>query len=337
MADNYFCLDIGEKNTKIVDARKIGDMLEINSIDKAETNQYYYTTEEEKNVQEQANLINKLVTNLKIIKKNVNVIIPDSLTYSQILMMPNLNEKELISAIKYQADQFIPMPIEEINIDIEVIEEYKSEKKILILIVAAPKKLIEKIQTTVELAGLIPLSVETELSANSRFVMDFANNFPSMTKENFLLLNLDLKTTNLSFFEQGKTILRESHNFSLGYQLFLKEIQVNTNVSVNQAGEILKSYTPDHPSSYPVETILSPLLKELVSEIKRFTNNHKLDNLYFINNIVNVPSLAALVSKELSIPATIYNPLSFIKKTPMFTGAGQELPLFISTFGGNLR
>ena len=65
------------------------------------------------------------------------------------------------------------MPIEETNIDIEVIEENQKEKKVLLLIVAAPKKVIERIQTTAELAGLNPESIENELSSNSRFINEF--------------------------------------------------------------------------------------------------------------------------------------------------------------------
>ena len=176
MADNFFSLDIDEKFTKLAEAKKSGDVLEVTALGKTETSEFFYTGNLEKNIEAEVTQIKKLLETLNITKKNVNLIIPDALTYSQIVSMPLLNEKELISAIKYQADQFIPMPIEETNIDIEVIDEDQQEKKVLLLIVAAPKKVIEKIQTTVELAGLNPESVENELSSNSRFLASFYRN-----------------------------------------------------------------------------------------------------------------------------------------------------------------
>ena len=146
MADNFFTLDIDEKFTKIVEAKKNGNVLDVTALGITETSNSFYTGNLEKNIEDEVTQIRKLIGSLKISKKNVSLIIPDALTYSQILTMPLLNEKELISAIKYQADQFIPMPIEETNIDIEVIEEItgenKKEKKVLLLIVAAPKKVI---------------------------------------------------------------------------------------------------------------------------------------------------------------------------------------------------
>jgi len=338
MADNYFCLDISEKYIKIADAKKSGDTLEINSIGKIDSKNSFFSTDTEKSISEQASAINQLVNSLKIVKKNVNVIIPDSFTYNQILTMPYLNEKELISAIKYQADQFIPMPIEETNIDLEIIQEFKEEKKILILIVAAEKKLIEKIQTTVELAGLIPESVENELSTNARFFQEIDKKITTFQiKQNFLLVNFGLNSTNVSYFDGEKLILNESHNFSLGYQLFLKEIKVNTDIDEKKAADILQNFSPDHQSSYPIETIIAPLLREFVLEIKRFIGSKKLTGIYFINQVAYFPAFTNLIQKNLSVPVTIFNPYPFIKKSPVIETIKNALPLYISTLGGSLR
>ena len=337
MADNFFCLDIGEKYTKVADAKKAGDVVEVAAIGKVETGEFFYTTESEKDLENQANLIGKLITGVKIGKKNVNVVIPDSLTYNQILTMPYLNEKELISAIKYQADQFIPMPIEETNIDLEIIEEHKEEKKIMVLIVAAPKKLVEKIQTVVEMSGLIPESIETELSANSRFLANFYQKSTPKTPLNFLLANFASNSTNLSYFENTPPVIRESRNLLLGYQLFLKEIQVNTDTDAKKAAEILKTFSPDHPVSYPVETIIAPLIREFTLEVKKFIATRRPSALYIINNIAYFPALTALFEKQLSLPTSVFSPLTFVKKTPLVDSFGSELSLFVSTLGGNLR
>ncbi|MCL4364175.1 pilus assembly protein PilM [Patescibacteria group bacterium] len=337
MADNFFCLDIAERHIKVADAKKTNNTLEVSTLGKIDAKEDFFSSELEKTVNDQANLINRLVGNLKISKKNVSIVIPDSLTYNQILIMPYLNEKELISAIKYQADQFIPMPIEETNIDLEIIEEYKEEKKILILIVAAPKKLIEKVQTTVELAGLIPESIENELSANSRFISEFYSKIFTPGKQNFLLVNVGPNSSTISFFEQEKPVLKESHNFSFGYELFLKEISINTDSDRLKSFEILKSYSPGQRSSYPIETIVAPLIREFITEIKRFIGTKRVSNVYFINYSAYFPGLISLIQKDLSLPASYINPLALTKKTANLQNYSLELPLYISTFGGNLR
>ncbi len=334
MADNLFCLDIGEKYTKVVDSRKKDDLIEVSAIGKVETVPTFYTSDVEKVTDDQSNAISQLVSSIKVSKKNVNVVIPGSFTYSQILTMPLLNEKELISAIKYQADRFIPMPIEETNIDLEIIEEYKEEKKILILIVAAPKKLIEKVQNAVELAGLIPEAVENELSASARFINSFGKN---LAAKSTVIANFGLNSTNLSYFENDGQTVKESHSFAIGYQLFLKEIQINTDSDSKKGAEILQTFDMKNKSSYPVDVIAAPLIKEFGAELKRFIATKKVDMIYMFNQAYLFPSLTSFISADVGIKTLELNPYNFTIKNPLVESHRNELSLFISSLGGNLR
>lgn len=341
MTDNIFGLDIDEKFTKVVEAKKTGDMLDVTALGKVETSEFFYTGNLEKNIEAEVAQIRKLIDNLKITKKNVNLIIPDSLTYSQVVSMPLLNEKELISAIKYQADQFIPMPIEETNIDIEVIEEDLKEKKVLLLIVASPKKVIEKIQTTVELAGLDPESVENELCSNSRFLASFNKNFLNQYKagsdKGVVIANFDINSTSLAYFSPQEFLIRESHHLSIGYQLFLKETQINTDTDIKKAEEILKIYDKKNSSSYPVEKIVQPLVKEFASELKTFISKCNPSIVLFTNKICLFPSLASYLSEGLNFPINILNPYSLINKSPLIDNYKNELSIFLPALSANLR
>ncbi len=337
MADNYFCLDIGERFTKVADIKKTNDTLEIASLGKIETNVNFYSTDIEKDLNIQSQNIKKLVDSLKITKKNINVVIPGSFTYNQILVMPALNEKELISAIKYQADQFIPMPIEETNIDIEIIDEYKTEEKLLILIVAAPKRLIEKIQTTVELSGLVPESIENELSASSRFVSVFSKKLLSQSKNGLILANFGLNSTSLAYFQDENLTLKESHNFAIGYSLFLKEIQVNTDSDNKKAGEILLSYDKKAASSYPVDVIAGPLIREFTQELKRFALGKNVSKIVVFNEIFLFPALPSFVFDDLKIETKEIDLYSSCQKSPLVDSYKKELSVYLPTFGGNLR
>ena len=341
MADSFFTLDIDEEFTKVVDVKKTGDLLEIVALGKAETPEFFYTSTLEKNTETEVTQIKKLVETLNITKKNVNLIIPDSLTYSQVISMPLLNEKELITAIKYQADQFIPMPIEETNIDIEVISEDQKEKKVLLLIVAAPKKVIERIQTTVELAGLNPESVENELSSSGFFISNFNKGITSQYKVNgaqgLVIANFDTNSTSLSFFSTADLNIKEVHRLSIGYQLFLKETQVNTDIDVKKCEEMLRSYDKKNPSSLPLEKIVQPLIKEFANELRIFVSKYNPSAILFTNKIFMFPSLVTALQTEISIPINILNPYPLFKKSQLIDTYKDELPVFIPAIGGCLR
>src|SRR3989339_407464 len=337
MTDDFFCLDIDEKFTKVVDAKKAGDVMEVRALGKTETPESFYTSNLEKTVEAEVALIKKLIQTLNITKKNVSIIIPDAFTYCQVVSMPLLNEKELISAIKYQADQFIPMPIEETNIDIEVIDENLKEKKVLLLIVAVPKKIVEKIQTTIELAGLNPESIENELSSNSRFISDFNKYIISQYKigqgKGFVMVNFDLNSTSLAYYSPEQLIIKESHHLSIGYQLFLKETQVNAGTDLKKAEETLKTYDKKNPSSLPIDTIIQPLVNEFSNELKTFAGKHNPAVILFTNKIFLFPSLVTSLGELIAVPTGILNPYSILSKSQLVETYKNELPIFIPTLG----
>ncbi len=343
MADSFFSLDIGESFIKLADVKKINDQLEVYSLGFTPTNPGFYQTEIEKAIQNQADEINKLIISNKITKKNVAIVIPDSYTFSQIVTMPQLNEKELISAIKYQADQFIPMPVEETNIDIEILEENNDEKKITVLMVAASKKIIEKIQTLAELAGLVPESIENELSSVGRFFSEFKNLINLKPQDKILIINLAGNSTSFYFYDAEHSIIRETHNFSFGYGLFIREIQINTNFDAKKAAEILKTYDPKQQSSYEITPIITPGLKEFLGEIKRFTSlivqkyNSSINRIYFSGEASQFPGIIYLVEKMLALESKELNPYPLCKSNPITLSHKNILSMFISSIGANLR
>lgn len=343
MADSFFCIDIGENLIKVADVKNVSNQIEIQSLGYTEGELNFFSTESEKIIQNQTEKIEKLVSGLKITKKNVDVVIPDSITYSQILEMPRLNEKELISAIKYQADQFIPMPIEETNIDLEILSENEKENKLLVLMVAAPKKIIEKIQKITELSGFIPESVENELSASSRFINTFYQSIYPKNQTGTLLINLAYNSTSLYYFNPITSLLIQNHTFNIGYSLFIKEIQINLNTDNKKAVDILSLYEGQKNSSVSVELVILPLLKEFTLEIKRFISliNEKyqtsINNIHIMNDAFRFVYLPPYLQSTLSIPTDLINPYVISRKTTFIEENKKMLPLYIPTIGGNLR
>ncbi|PJB89162.1 hypothetical protein CO083_01160, partial [Candidatus Roizmanbacteria bacterium CG_4_9_14_0_8_um_filter_34_12] len=173
MASNYITIEIGEKHTRVIDADIKKEKLTLQSAGYDLTSKDYFTATSSVVIEAQAKLIQTLISNLKIKKTDVGLIIPDGQTYSQIIEMPKLNEKELLSAIRYQADQFVPMPIEKVSLDIEILKEDPETRKLLILIVAAPKTLVNKIEKTASTADLNPIFLKNELSAFINFPSQF--------------------------------------------------------------------------------------------------------------------------------------------------------------------
>lgn len=346
MADTLFSLELGESFVTIADAKKSNGLLDASNIGIIESYPNFYHTDSEKVADAQAAVISSLVKKMKLAKRNAVVVIPDSFSYNQILEMPKLNEKELISAIRYQADQFIPLPLEEINIDIEILWENEAARTISVLIAAAPKKIIQKIQRTVETAGLIPDSMETELSASARFFSEIIA--PHIKKQQvpqggIVFVNFSFSSTSLSYFDLSKNIVTHTHSFSAGLHLFLKEITINFNIDEKKAIDMLRTFDFTQDSSVNLSSILAPALKNFVSQMNIFLHslaekhNLKTTAIVMFNEIVRFGSLAKMLEKYFAIPASAIDPTPILVKNNAVQYAKKDLPFFIPSFGGNLK
>lgn len=342
MSENIITVELGENNVKVAKARIDGGKIDLTLLARQADTPPFFEVEAEKMLEDETNIIRKIVSSLKISKKPVNVVLPDAFCYSQIVPMPHLNEKELLSAIKYQADQFIPMPIEETSLDLEILFEDKIENKLLVLIVACPQKLIERVEKVMELSDVFPESIENELSATGRFI---SNIYVPETKEGgTIFVNIGYSSTSLYYFDHKLKLILDSHIFRIGYALFLREAQVDTNINVVKAIELLKNTGFSKDSSVDLDEILKPTLEAFCGEISKFVTSVKekfrvttLSQLYFTNLATEMLNIEKKVETDVLLQSSLYNIVPFIKKTNVIAPFSKDLSSFVSTIGGCLK
>ncbi len=343
MAKDYFVVDIGETYTKVGDIHVSGNKFVADALGMVATDDLFFKSDTETSIQKLGDGIKKVVDQLHIKKRAAHIILPDAHTFSRFVEMPKLNEKELLSAIKYQADQFIPMPLDETNIDIEVVYENQKENKLLALISAAPKKLIHRVEILIEQIGLIPEAIETEISAIARVSTQlFRKNATTSGKPAVVLINMGNNSTTVYCFDQSTGILNYNHVFNIGTSLFLKEIQVNLNVPASKADELLKTIGISKNASYALDTVLAPAMKDFLTEIQKAINvMNSTYGLTLVGGFTMQDSLRffeidKLLSKAFGIPVTTLDIYPYFEKNNMVDFFKNQLPYFITTVGGNL-
>jgi len=344
MSKDFFVLDIGESQTKIADVHINGGKFVADAMGMVNTEDLFFKTEKEATFEQQGKSIAKLIEKLKISKKNVHIILPDAVTFSRFVEMPKLNEKELLSAIKYQADQFIPMPIDEANIDIEVVHENRHTGKLVTLISAAPKKLIERVENMVESIGLMPESIETEISAIARLSGQLFKKSGTQTnqKPGVLLINVGQNSTTVYGLDQSDEILLYNHTFSIGLSLFVKEIQVNLNIDINKATELLQSIGIAKSASYSLDVILAAALKDFLTEIQKAigvlssTYGLNIAGIVLFQDAQKFFELDKLISKSFGANTTFLDLYPYFEKNNTVDFYRSQLSSFVSTIGGNL-
>ena len=342
MADSSFGVDIGEKYTRIADAVLKNKKIDITSLGESISVANFFNDETEKTIELQAEIISKMAKDLKITKKNVHVVIPDSYCYAQVMEFSRLNEKELLSAVRYQADQFIPLPIEEVVFDLEVVKENKLTKKNMILVIASPKKLVERIEKTIELAGFMPNTLESELSAITRYFSDLSV-YPEAQPSSYLAINFSFSTTSIYLVTMPGGVLSELRIIKTGFELFIKELKFNLELQDSKAMELLESVGFEKNGTYDLATFASPLLRDLMNEMMKFIviakdkYNLPVKKIYLCNFDNKIHALDKKLNELLKMPVESLLIRDILINNPISQSFSTKMSSFISSISATIR
>ncbi len=119
--------------------------------------------------------------------------------------MPGMDEEELKGALQYQAQEYIPIPIEDAILDFQVLEEVANEageRTLKVLLVAAQRDMVTSFVSVAQEAGLDPAVVDLSSFADMRAL---ATESPILGgREGEAIIDIGAGVTNIIVHEQGK-------------------------------------------------------------------------------------------------------------------------------------
>ncbi len=125
----------------------------------------------------------------------------------RLIDLPYMEKSELKSALQFQAQDYIPIPVEDVILDYLVVNEYTTEageRMLQILLVAAQRDMIQNIVSSVEAAGLRPEVIDVSAFAITRSLISAPP--PTLAeeprpKETVALLNIGAGITSMVVVE----------------------------------------------------------------------------------------------------------------------------------------
>ncbi len=342
MASSSFGIDFGEHYIRVADAQCNNGKFELSTIGEEQALSNFFSDDTEKTIEMQADIVGKLCKDLKISKRGVNAVIPDAFCFSQVMEFATLNQKELLSAVKYQADQFIPLPIDQVIFDLEVVKENSTTKKNTILIIASPKKIVERVEKTIEIAGLIPNSLESELSSIVRFFSSVAP-YTEAQPSSSLVVNFGYSTTSLYLIGMPGGVITELRSVKTGFDLFIKELKLNLELADTKALELLSSIGFEKNGTYDLAAYVGPLLRDLMNEIGKFViiakekHNLPVKKIYLCNHDNAVHGMDKKFAELLQLPVESLLMRDVLVNNPISQSYANRMSSFIAAINASNR
>ena len=127
--DSIIGLDIGSHSIKLVEIGRRKDeavLLAAGSIPTAKS----HPCGQSGRFGEYCNGGQKLWKETGAITKNVNIALPESQVFTRVIEVPQLSDRELTSAIKWEAEQYIPLPLDQVTVDFTILREARKPEQI---------------------------------------------------------------------------------------------------------------------------------------------------------------------------------------------------------------
>lgn len=254
-------------------------------------------------------MINRLVHDMKISTMDVSASLPSSKVITRVIDVPLMTEEELSSSIRWEAEQYIPLPLNRVKIDYEIISTNQETLKMKVLLVAAPISIIEKYMRVISMAGLNPVALETEILAVGRSIT-----FNNPQLANVLVLTIGATTSEVALLHNRVLVYTKS--FSIGGNTLTRSIAQELGFGLPQAEEYKKSYGLDETKleGKIAKTILpafNTLFGEMEKTVTYFREQYPKEEIkssIICGGGVKLPGLVMAVTKHLGLDTQISNP-----------------------------
>ena len=232
-------LDIGFSSIKAVALSIDKNALKLLSLGSIAAPQPGITSDGENDLEAVGIAIKKLFSAARISGKEVVVALPESKVFTRVIdELPYLTNQELDSAIKFAAEEFIPMPLADVNLNWQILskaDQKDKNSKTVVFVVASPKNLVAKYIKVLQGVGLRPRALETEIIASTRALV--GNNPFSPTS---LIIQMGATTTDCAVTSKGMIWLTRS--ISTGGLALTRALAQQFGFEINQAEEYKKVY-----------------------------------------------------------------------------------------------
>lgn len=249
--------------------------------------------------------------------KQAAVAVSGASVITKVIQMPAaLKDNEMEDQIRSEADQYIPYPIDEVNIDFQVVGASGKDGEMQdVLLAACRKEQIEQRCSAIELAGLKPVVVDIEAHAMENAACEFLRHqMPDNGNgKTIAVVDVGATATAMLILHDLKTVYTRDQAFG-GRQL-TEDIMRRYGMSFEEAGRAKK--TGQLPEDYQSE-VLSHFITDMAQQVDRalqfffsaasqFTN---VDQIIVAGGCAAIPGVETIIQERLQVPTVVAKPFA---------------------------
>ncbi|MCK4690374.1 MAG: type IV pilus assembly protein PilM [Desulfuromonadales bacterium] len=256
--------------------------------------------------------IQNLMTGMKVKAKRVATSVSGHSVIIRKIMLPVMTDAELEASIQWEAEQYIPFDISEVNIDFQIIgPDVKDPSQMNVILVAAKKDFVDDFVAVFIEAGLEPMLMDIDCFAVENM---FDYNYGFVEDEVVALIDLGASATSVNVLKGEVSVF--TRDIQAGGNLLSEELQKRLGFSREEA-ERAKLGDRDiaNVDADSIDEVLTDAIENLVQEVQRsldfFTatsSEDRVSKVYLTGGVSSSEQVREALETRLGIPAERVNP-----------------------------
>ncbi|MBI3671315.1 type IV pilus assembly protein PilM [Candidatus Azambacteria bacterium] len=325
-----FGLDISDRSLKFAQLRKTNKGFYLSAFGSQDIKEGIIQNGEIKNEDALAEIIKNAVASPikgKLTTNHVVFSLPEEHSFLRVLQIPNMSHDETAEAIKWEIEQNIPLGIDEVYFDWQVIENSGSAQADHqdIFIAAIPKNVADPYISTLTKAGLTHVSMEPESVSVARSVVKNA-------KTESPVFILDIGSTTTSFVIFSGNVPRFSSSSQIAGKKMIDAIKSNLGVDEAEAIRLFNEVGFDKKldTDGKVTEAIAPLFDNIIAQMDNyisFYGSHSVgdndakkksfEKIILSGGVANLFGASGHIAGKVGIKTELANPWSNILKEPL--------------------
>ena len=264
--------------------------------------------------------IQELIAAHKIKNRHVAMSVSGHSVIIKKIALPQMTREELEESIQWEAEQFIPFDIQDVNIDVQIVNPKSAQQgQMDVVLVAAKKDLVNEYTSVIAESGLQPVVCDVDAFAIQNM---FEANYDVPATETVALVNVGASKTNINIVAGGFPSF--TRDLTVGGNAFTEEIQKQMNLTFEEA-EALKIGGKERRDTdvvipADVERSLTAVAENLTSEVQRSIDFYAATSadpppsqIYLVGGSARLQALSRAMEARIGVPVHVSDPFRKIQ------------------------
>jgi len=271
--------------------------------------------------------IRELFKSNKLKDKNVAISIGGYSVIVKKINVQTMTENELHETIHFEAEQYIPFDISEVNLDFQILGESEhNPNQMNVLLVAAKKEMISEYINLMKMAKLNPRIIDVDAFA----LQNIFNFNYSLEEENVALIDIGASKTSLNILKNN--VSEFMRDVSLGCEQINDRIASTVGCTIEETEAIKLGKETDLISAEDLKDIVDSVVTDWCIEIKRALDffystypEEQIGRIVLSGGGANIKKFIELLAAETSSEVEVINPFqNFIVDSNRFDSSYLE-------------